>query len=157
MNKIKVDNESTADNPVGRFMVAVGAVIVNSEGKVRLIKRSQKLDWHPGDWEIMYGRLAQHEDPITGLKREVEEELSIAVTPLQPLTTWRIYRGHEETAENELIGITYYATTGDAQVTISDEHSEYRWVTAEDALSLIKIGGIKRDINAYLDLQGPTL
>ena len=63
----------------------------------------------------------------------------------------------EETAENELIGITYYATTGDAQVTISDEHSEYRWVTAEDALSLIKIGGIKRDINAYLDLQGPTL
>ena len=105
----------------------------------------------------MYGRLAQHEDPITGLKREVEEELSIAVTPLQPLTTWRIYRGHEETAENELIGITYYATTGDAQVTISDEHSEYRWVTAEDALSLIKIGGIKRDINAYLDLQGPTL
>jgi len=56
-----------------------------------------------------------------------------------------------------LIGITYYATTGDAQVTISDEHSEYRWVTAEDALSLIKIGGIKRDINAYLDLQGPTL
>ena len=96
----KVDNANTQQNPVGRFMVAVGAVIVNPTGEILLIKRSKKLDWHPGEWEIMYGRIAQHEDPQTGLAREIAEELGIAVVAGTPLTCWHIYRGHEEIAEN---------------------------------------------------------
>ncbi len=147
----KVDNSNTIQNPVGRFMVAVGAVITNPEGKILLIKRSQKLDWHPGEWEIMYGRIAQHEDPKDGLARELEEELGISVVVGRPLTCWHIYRGHEETAENELIGITYSATTTDTEVKLSDEHEECRWVTPNEALELIKVKGIERDIKAYID------
>ncbi len=147
----KVDNSNTIQNPVGRFMVAVGAVITNTEGKILLIKRSQKLDWHPGEWEIMYGRIAQHEDPKDGLTRELNEELGISVVVDKPLTCWHIYRGHEETAENDLIGITYSATTTDTEVKLSDEHEEYRWVTPNEALELIKVKGIERDIKAYID------
>lgn len=150
----KVDNSNTEQNPVGRFMVAVGAVIVNQDGKILLIRRSRKLDWQPGEWEIMYGRIAQHEGPQAGLAREVSEEIGIDITPGVPLTCWRIYRGHEEIAENELIGITFLATTSDINVQISDEHEEYRWVTPSEALELITVDGIKRDIQAYIDLQG---
>ncbi len=153
----KVDNSNTIKNPVGRFMVAVGAVIANPEGKILLIKRSQKLDWHPGEWEIMYGRIAQHEDTNAGLIRELNEELGIHVTVGSPLTCWHIYRGHEETAENELIGITYSATTTDMEIKLSDEHEEYRWVTPSEALSLVKVEGIHRDIKAYLNFQGQAL
>lgn len=153
----KVDNSNTIQNPVGRFMVAVGAVIASPDGKILLIKRSQKLDWHPGDWEIMYGRIAQHEDPKDGLARELKEELGISVTVGRPLTCWHIYRGHEETAENELVGITFLATTDQTEITLSDEHEEYRWVTPEEAKELIKVVGIHRDIQAYIDLQGQAL
>lgn len=146
----KVDNSNIAHNPVGRFMVAVGAVIANSEGKILLIKRSQKLDWHPGEWEIMYGRIAQHEDPQSGLAREIKEELGITVTAGSPLTCWHIYRGHEEIAENELIGITFRATTTETVVKLSDEHEEYRWVNTDEALKLIKVDGIKRDVQALV-------
>lgn len=152
----KVDNSNTTQNPVGRFMVAVGAVIVNQEGKILLIRRSQKLDWHPGEWEIMYGRIAQHEDPQVGLAREIQEELGITVVAGKPLTCWHIYRGHEKITENELIGITFSATTLDTNIKLSDEHEEYYWVTPKEALSLIKVDGIKRDINAYIDLQGQS-
>lgn len=154
---IKVNNKSTIENPVGRFMVAVGAVIANQDGKVLLIKRSNNLDWHPGEWEIMYGRIAQHEDPRDGLKRELMEELGITVTVGQPLTCWHIYRGHEEIAENELVGITFSATSSDLDVKLSDEHEEYRWVTPAEALELIKVEGIKRDIIAFANFQGVTL
>lgn len=149
----KVDNNSTEQNPVGRFMVAVGAVIVSQDGKILLIKRSSKLDWHPGEWEIMYGRIAQHEDPQSGLAREVQEELGIHIIAGTPLTCWHIYRGHEETAQNELIGITFLATADNKDVNLSDEHEEYRWVTPAEALDLIKVEGIKRDINAYITMQ----
>lgn len=153
----KVDNSNITENPVGRFMVAVGAVITNPVGKILLIKRSQKLDWHPGEWEIMYGRIAQHEDPKDGLTRELNEELRISVTVGGPLTCWHIYRGHEETAENELVGITFLATTDQTEITLSDEHEEYRWVAPEEAKELIKVEGIHRDIQAYIDLQGLAL
>ena len=137
-------------------MVAVGAVIANSEGKILLIKRSKKLDWHPGEWEIMYGRIAQHEDTKDGLTRELNEELGISIVVGRPLTCWHIYRGHEETAENELIGITFLATTDQLKIKLSDEHEEYRWVTPKEALDLIQVDGIKRDINAFISLQGET-
>ena len=137
--------------------MAVGAVITNPDGKILLIKRSQKLDWHPGDWEIMYGRIAQHEDPKDGLTRELKEELGISATVGRPLTCWHIYRGHEETAENELVGITFLATTDQLEIKLSDEHEEYRWVTPEEAKKLIKVEGIHRDIQAYIGLQGQTL
>lgn len=153
---IKVDNSNTIKNPVGRFMVAVGAVIANGKGQILLIKRSHKLDWHPGEWEIMYGRLAQHEGTLDGLARELKEELGITVVVGRPLISWHIYRGHEETAENELIGITFVATTNDVEVKLSDEHEEYRWVSPEEALDLIKVDGIKRDINAFINLQGQS-
>lgn len=138
-------------------MVAVGAVIANSEGKILLIRRSSKLDWHPGEWEIMYGRIAQHEDAQKGLAREVKEELGIEIIAGSPLTCWHIYRGHEEAAHNELIGITFLATTEQIAINLSDEHDEYRWVTPVGALELITIEGIKRDINAYINLQGQSL
>ncbi len=151
-----VDNTNNEHNPVGRFMVAVGAVIVNPEGKILLIKRSSKLDWHPGEWEIMYGRIAQHEDPQAGLIREIGEELGITIKPGKPLTCWHIYRGHELTAQNELIGITFLVTTNQLEIQLSDEHEEYRWVTSTEALELIKVDGIKRDIKAFINFQGET-
>ncbi len=148
--KKTVNNTSSKQNPVGQFMVAVGAIIVNSEGKILLIKRSDDLDWQPGEWEIMYGRLAQHEDAQLGLVREASEELGIKVQASRPLTCWHIYRGQERITQNELIGITFLAYTVQAKVTLSDEHQEYRWVTPVEALELVKIEGIKRDINACM-------
>lgn len=152
MNAKTVNNDSTTQNPVGRFMVAVGAVISNPGGQILLLKRSSKLDWQPGEWEIPYGRIAQFEDPQTGLIRETKEELGIEIQAGKPLTVWHIFRGHEQTAYNELVGITFTATTNETSISISDEHDEYRWVTPAEALDLVKIDGIKRDIQAYINL-----
>jgi len=152
MNTQQPNNQSTNENPVGRFMVASGAVIEQSNtGKILLIQRSSKLDWHPNEWEIMYGRIDQFEDTEMGLKREVREETGINDLELiDVLTVWHIFRGTAETAENELIGVTYHCRTNQTQPNLSDEHQAYKWVSPEEALELVQVDGIKRDIKKFL-------
>ncbi len=131
-------------------MVAAGAVIEHQKtGKILLLQRAESLDWQAGSWEIDYGRLDQFEDPIVGLKRELKEETGITDLHIgKTLRVWHIFRG-PETAENELIGITYHCTTTTDAVTLSAEHQDYRWVDVEEALALIKVEGIKQDIQAF--------
>lgn len=151
------NNASTATNPVGRFMVAVGGIIEHSKtGKILVIQRAANLDWQPGQWEVCYGRIDQFEDAETGLKREMKEELGLTdLTIKQIISCWHIYRGPKK-AENELIGITYYCTTDTNSITLSNEHSAFNWVTPEEALQLIQVDGIRKDIERYLVLKKNT-
>lgn len=153
MTKQQPNNQSTKENPVGRFMVASGAIIEQgSTGKILLIQRSSELDWNPSEWEILYGRIDQFEDTETGLRREVTEEVGIEdLEIIDVLSAWHIFRGSEEIAENELIGITYHCRTSQEEPKLSDEHQTYKWVTPEEALELVNVDGIKRDISKFIN------
>lgn len=144
-------NKSTKENSVGMFMVAAGAVIeFKNTGTILLVKRSLTLDWHPGEWEIGYGRLDQHEDAEKGLRREIYEELGIKeIKIIQVTNVWHIYRGSKK-AENELIGITFHCRVFTENIRLSKEHSQYCWVLPEKALRLVKNEGIKKDIQAFI-------
>ncbi len=152
MPVVEPNNQSTNTNPVGRFMVAVGAIIQHAQTqRILIIRRADTLDWQPGEWETLYGRIDQHEDAEQGLRREISEEIGLKDVEIKNiLTTWHIYRGSKK-AENDLIGITYHATTDQDVITLSHEHSEYAWVTPEEALNKIAIEGIKRDVNAFIN------
>ena len=148
------NNISTKENPVGRFMVAVGAIIeLRSTGKILVNRRSSDLDWQQNEWEIVYGRLDKFEGSEDGLKREVKEETGIEdLKIVSILTTWHIFRGTEKSAKNELIGITFYCRTKTEIIKLSKEHSSYRWVTPQEALDLVSVEGIKRDIKKFLEV-----
>jgi 8-oxo-dGTP pyrophosphatase MutT (NUDIX family) len=145
------DNRNTQQNPVGRFMVAAGAIIeLGTTGKILITQRHHHLDWHPGEWELMYGRIAQGETPEQGLRREMKEELGIeAFDILSVVRIWHIYRGSEK-PENECVGITYHCRTNSEQVSLSDEHETYQWIDPEAALPLMHVEGIRHDVEAFI-------
>ena len=146
-------NQSTKENPVGRFMVASGAVIEQANtGKILLIQRSASLDWHPNQWEVVYGRIDQFEDTEIGLQREVREEAGITdLQIISLLRVWHIFRGTEKLAENEVIGITYHCRTEQPEPTLSSEHQAYAWVHPEEALEMVQEDGIRRDIEKFIE------
>ncbi len=145
------NNTHSDKNPVGRFMVAVGALIIHDVSKkILIVQRASSQDWHPNEWEITYGRIDQHENPEDGLRREVSEEIGIKDLSIHSiLRVWHMYRG-PEIAENDLIGITYVCSTLQTDVKISHEHQAFRWVTAQEALEFISVEGIRKDIETYI-------
>lgn len=115
-------------------MLAIGAVIVNREtGKTLLVKRSGTAGLNEGLWEIVYGRIDQHEELEDAVKREVFEETGIYQLEVKKLLRiWHIYRG-EKDADKEVYGLTFYCETDSENVSLSSEHTEYKWVTFEEA------------------------
>jgi len=152
MSSQQPNNQSTKENPVGRFMVASGALIEQGNtGKILLIQRASHLDWHPNEWEIMYGRIDQFEDTESGLKREVREEVGITdLEIVEVLKVWHMFRGSEKIAENELIGVTYHCRTKVLEPVLSDEHQAYKCVSPQEALESVQVDGIRRDIKKFI-------
>lgn len=141
---------SVNDTKIGKFMVAIGSIIENSQtGNILLLKRTDPF--HFGEWEVPYGRLDQHEEILDGLSREVFEETGLTEFKVaRVLRLWHIYRG-EKKAENEVFGTTFHIQVTNPKIILSDEHSEYSWVTPTTALELIKVKGIRADVAHFIE------
>lgn len=123
---------------IGRFYGGIGVLLcdVQSE-KYLLLRRAASKDFAAGAWECVTGRVDQGEGFEDAAHREVREELGIEVRLRFFIGTTHFYRGPER-PENELIGVVYCATSdGAADIRLSDEHAEARWVTATEAEELL--------------------
>ena len=123
---------------VGRFIAMVGMLVWRrTDGRYLLLRRSPTKDFAAGQWESGSGRLEQGEGFIDALKRESLEELGLEVRIECLLGTTHFYRG-KPTPENEMVGIAFGCSLGDGSgLQLSEEHSEHRWATAEEAAGLL--------------------
>jgi 8-oxo-dGTP diphosphatase len=123
---------------IGRFFAGIASLIWSPETrKYLLLRRSEQKDYARGAWECVTGRVDQGEGFEDALYREVREELGVTVQIEHILGTTHFYRG-SPSPENELVGVIYLCSLADpASIRISPEHSEYRWLTIEQALDLL--------------------
>jgi 8-oxo-dGTP pyrophosphatase MutT (NUDIX family) len=86
------------------------------------------------------------------VRREAFEELSLEVHIEFILGTTHFYRG-DALPENEMVGVHYGCSIQDAtSLRLSDEHSAYQWVTAEQAKSLLPAGHWLRGLIARAEV-----
>ncbi len=123
---------------IGRFLAGIAAVIYSLETRqYLLLRRSERKDYGSGIWECLTGRVDQGEGFEEALHREVREELGVEVQVEHILGTTHFYRG-PSSPENELVGVVYLCMLTDpASIHISEEHSEYRWLPAAQAIDLL--------------------
>jgi 8-oxo-dGTP diphosphatase len=123
---------------VGRFLAMVGALLwCPPANKYLMLRRAAHRDVGAGVWECVTGRLNQGEGFSEALRREVLEELGIEVQVEFIISTSHFYRG-DERPENEMVGVLYCCSIDDPEaIQVSDEHSEHRWVTAQEARDLL--------------------
>ena len=126
---------------IGRFYAMIGALIRNPHsGKYLILSRSAEKDFGAGSWECVTGRVDQGEGFPEALHREVMEELGVVIQPDFILRTAHFYRG-EAVPENEMVGVMVACSLNDPDaIQVSWEHSEARWVTADEAAELLPEG-----------------
>lgn len=109
--------------------VSQRAVLFGRDDRILVVRRASD-----GGWELPGGRLDADESTVEGLRREVREETGLDVAIRRPIytTSWRNDRGQGR------YGVYYYCLAEGNGVTLSDEHTEYEWLTplaAADRLS----------------------
>lgn len=133
-------------------------LLVDSTSQVLVLRRGVKDHSRGAKWDFPGGGYELGEDVDESLRREVQEEAGLTLLSHQPL-----YFGNQINAQDGLyqgdnvFAVCHLSRQWEGEVTLSDEHQEFRWVTPEEALSLDygQDGGFfTSSLRAYLDLQG---
>ena len=115
-----------------RILVAVGAVVLDEQGRVLLVKhREEKGGFWKGRWICPGGKLEPGERIEDGMKREVLEETGLDVELVRPLVPFdRIVRS-EGRVELHVIYIDYVARKDRGEAVPGSDVGEARWVPRE--------------------------
>lgn len=111
------------------FAIAVKGFVVDGKGELLVVKRSEDDEQQPGIWELPGGRLERSEDPVSGLLRELMEETGLQVEVVHPINVRHFTRRDGQT----ITMIIYLCRARSTDVTMSEEHTAYRWVPVGEA------------------------
>lgn len=109
--------------------------ILNNENKILLIKRCPTDRKDPDKWEIPGGKLDEGEDLSLSKNREVFEETGLLIKQTKPLVFTHSY----VIEDGGYKGFTYLSIFSinkkkKGKVILSEEHSEFVWVTYGEML-----------------------
>jgi 8-oxo-dGTP pyrophosphatase MutT (NUDIX family) len=102
-----------------------------------------------GEWGFPKGHQDPGEDLLTTARRECREECGIADAVIDPVSFELFYR----LPDSRLKRVVYYGgSTETVAVTISDEHDEATWCTANQVRELLPHEGLVRLFDRHLAL-----
>jgi 8-oxo-dGTP diphosphatase len=93
-----------------------------------LLKKSSSEDVTPNSYDIPGGRIEFGEELEDSLIREVREETGLNVKPLYPTNAWTFMTSDDF----QLVGITFLAQYVSGEILLSDEHTQFEWISAEE-------------------------
>jgi type II secretory ATPase GspE/PulE/Tfp pilus assembly ATPase PilB-like protein/8-oxo-dGTP pyrophosphatase MutT (NUDIX family) len=85
----------------------------------------------PGAWETVHGRIEDGERPEAAAKREVEEEVGLAIERLYNVTVQPFYLHVMETIQLAVVFAAFVAEPAD--IKLGEEHQEFEWLSVENA------------------------
>lgn len=105
-------------------MVVAAKGIVEYEGKLLIVKRAEDDEVDGGAWELPGGKIDFGEEPEAALIREIREEAGVGVT----VGGIMYASSFLSDPARQVIILAYRCTADGEAVTLSFEHSDYRWV-----------------------------
>lgn len=116
-----------------------------------VVKRNENDDLYPGAWEFPGGHIEEGETLKDGLKRELKEEIGFT-DEFNPIITHyydEVKENNEELIHNLEIDFIINVDSSKVKVKLSNEHSDYKWVTKDseylDDFIKDKLSNIKKN------------
>jgi 8-oxo-dGTP diphosphatase len=123
--------------------------IIEKDGKILIIKRSEKERFFKGIWDLPGGKIRFGEEPNESLKREVREETNLEIEIIKPVRVWTAFKNESI----QLLGITMLCKYKSGKVKLSKEHIAYEWIEPKEIFNYNTHEGIKKDIKEVFNLK----
>ncbi len=133
------------------LQVGVKVLLKNPDGKFLLIRRSSEK-YANSKWDIPGGRIDKGSRLNENLAREVKEETGLTMTSEPRIVGAQDIFPREirpDAPDTHVVRITYVGTA-DGDPKLSEEHTEYRWVTFAELLAL-NVEELDRYLKALLE------
>lgn len=128
-----------------QYFLAVKGIIRRNDGKILVLKRNDQDDHKPSIWETVGGGMDKEESPQEALLREISEETGLRVNVGSP---FNIFTFKKDTGEFK-VGITFLCEYVSGEVSLSNEHSEYRWIEPKEFAQLESVPSLYEEIARY--------
>lgn len=109
-----------------RFHITVKAIVIYNH-KILILKKVKPSTDGLGYWELPGGGLEYGETPHEALVRELKEETDLDIRIIKPVYTFTAIRSDYQT-----VGIGFLTIPTNDKVTLSNEHTEYKFVTRDE-------------------------
>ena len=109
--------------------------VIKKDNKFLAVLRSPDAKFFPEYWDFPGGKLDPGEEPDEGVKREVMEETTLEIKPLEVVGTYVMdleYKG--EMIPHKFLVYSADVLSGD--VKIGPEHTDFKWLSKEELLKL---------------------
>lgn len=117
--------------PIIQKIVLGGAVI--NDNKILILQRSDQEKVYPGMWELPSGKKEPLEDWEQCLNREIKEETGLDVKVLLPVSIFNyIIEKEKEIRDTTQINFLTAPVAPSQKVKLSQEHSNYYWITKDE-------------------------
>ncbi len=127
------------------FIVAV-SLIIECDGCVLFMHRSNTKDHAAGEWEFVSGRLEYDETIKQAVMREAAEETGLTLEIVNVFDTFQFRRGPNL---DYAVGITFHCQKLAGEVRLSSEHDDYHWQSLNKDLEIELQPGVLDCFNAF--------
>ncbi|MES3032348.1 MAG: NUDIX domain-containing protein [Patescibacteria group bacterium] len=124
------------------LQVGVKIILQNKEGKYLVLFRSfeSKPKPHREYWDMPGGRINLGFPLFENLKREVMEETGLEITGEPKLVT-----AQDILKDKHVVRLTY-SGFADGEVRLSEEHSDYKWLSLQEISNLEPIDSYFKEV-----------
>jgi translation initiation factor 2B subunit (eIF-2B alpha/beta/delta family)/8-oxo-dGTP pyrophosphatase MutT (NUDIX family) len=98
------------------------------DGKVLLLRRSNKVGTHQGKWAGVSGYLEDGEEPLQRAKTEIQEELGLSLDQIEPVRIGETLRALDTQTDRVWIVHPFLFETSAATIKLDWESEEFKWI-----------------------------
>lgn len=127
------------------------ALIFDQNGRILVLKRSEKSRSNPGKWELPGGKMNKGESFEESFRREVLEETGFLISVQCSAGT-----ADQDVSGYHVIHVVVIASILSGGLAISDEHTAFQWIEVTGLAALDKADWFDQYYHHYLGGAEPA-